>query len=173
MTPTAKSLYAGYRFLPEIISHAVWLYFRFPLSLRMVEEMLAARGIVVSHETVRQWGRKFGQDFPSREFASADTTARAADEAVQVSGSGPTLSRRARSNQQLVPPPPRSPPCRPIPSRPDPSLSDLGRGHRRGRSGIGLRCDRPSCALSRPEPIKLTAPGGALGGLADRLGIRH
>jgi putative transposase len=41
----------------------VWLYFRFPLSLRMVEEMLAFRGIVVSHETLRQWGRKFGQIF--------------------------------------------------------------------------------------------------------------
>src|SRR3954462_15609709 len=61
MTPTAKSPYAGYRFPGEVISHAVWLYFRFPLSLRMVEEMLAARGIDVSHETVRQWARKFGQ----------------------------------------------------------------------------------------------------------------
>src|SRR5688500_2194838 len=60
MTPAAKSLYAGYRFPGEIISHAVWLYFRFPLRLRMVEEMLAARGIVVSHETVRQWARKLG-----------------------------------------------------------------------------------------------------------------
>ena len=49
MTCTAKSPYAGYRFPGEVISHAVWLYFRFPLSLRMVEEMLAARGIVVSH----------------------------------------------------------------------------------------------------------------------------
>ena len=39
----------------RVISHAVWLYFRFPLSLRMVEERLAARGIDVSHETVRQW----------------------------------------------------------------------------------------------------------------------
>jgi len=38
MTPTAKSPYAGYRFPGEVISHAVWLYFRFPLSLRMVEE---------------------------------------------------------------------------------------------------------------------------------------
>ena len=46
---SARSVYAGYRFPPEIISHAVWLYFRFPLSLRMVEEMLAVRGIVVSH----------------------------------------------------------------------------------------------------------------------------
>src|SRR3954465_570664 len=63
MTPTAKSPYAGYRFPGEVISHAVWLYFRFPLSLRMVEEMLAARGIDVSHETVRQWARKFGQAF--------------------------------------------------------------------------------------------------------------
>ena len=43
----AKSSYAGYRFPAEVISHAVWLYFRFPLSLRMVEEMLAARGILV------------------------------------------------------------------------------------------------------------------------------
>src|ERR687884_1190029 len=63
MTPTAKSPYAGHRFPPEVIGHAVWLYFRFPLGLRMVEEMLAARGITVSHETVRQWGLKFGQAF--------------------------------------------------------------------------------------------------------------
>ena len=61
MTSTAKSPYAGHRFPPEVISHAIWLYFRFPLSLRMVEEMLAARGIIVSHETVRQWALKFGQ----------------------------------------------------------------------------------------------------------------
>ena len=58
--------YADHRFPPEIISHAIWLYFRFPLSLHMVEEMLAARGIVVSHETVRQWARKFGQDFANQ-----------------------------------------------------------------------------------------------------------
>src|SRR3954468_20788123 len=66
MTFTAKSPYAGYRFPGEVISHAVWLYFRFPLSLRMVEEMLAARGIDVSHETVRQWARKFGQSFANQ-----------------------------------------------------------------------------------------------------------
>ena len=53
--------YAGHRFPPEVISHAIWLYFRFPLSLRHVDEILAARGITVSHETVRQWGLKFGQ----------------------------------------------------------------------------------------------------------------
>ena len=61
MTTPARSRYAGHRFPAEIISHAIWLYFRFPLGLRMVEEMLAARGILVSHETVRQWARKFGQ----------------------------------------------------------------------------------------------------------------
>ena len=64
--PAAKSLFASYRFLAEVISQAVWLYFRFPLSLRMVEEMLAARGIIVSHESVRQWARKFDQDFANQ-----------------------------------------------------------------------------------------------------------
>src|SRR3954470_21401478 len=58
--------YARHRFPPEVISHVVWLYFRFPLSLRMVEEMLAARGIEVSHETVRQWAMKFGQSFANQ-----------------------------------------------------------------------------------------------------------
>src|SRR3954469_15265353 len=66
MTTPASPSYAGHRFPAEIISHAVWLYFRFPLSLRMVEEMLAARGIVVSHETVRQWALKFGQAFANQ-----------------------------------------------------------------------------------------------------------
>src|SRR5215216_3592471 len=61
MTTPARSPYAGHRFPAEIISHAIWLYFRFPLGLRMVEEMLAARGVIVSHESVRQWARKFGQ----------------------------------------------------------------------------------------------------------------
>ena len=61
MTTPARSRYTGHRFPPEVIGHAVWLYFRFPLGLRMVEELLAARGIIVSHETVRQWTRKFGQ----------------------------------------------------------------------------------------------------------------
>ena len=64
--PAASPLYAGFRFPAEVIGHAVWVYFRFPLSLRMVEEMLAARGIVVSHETVRQWALKFGQEFANR-----------------------------------------------------------------------------------------------------------
>jgi len=52
-TPPCPS-YAGYRFPAEVINHAVWPCFRFPLSLRMVDKLLAARGIVVSHETIRQ-----------------------------------------------------------------------------------------------------------------------
>ncbi len=66
MTTSAVPSYAGYRFPAEIISHAVWLYFRFPLSLRMVDELLASRGIMVSHETVRQWALKFGQAFANQ-----------------------------------------------------------------------------------------------------------
>src|SRR4051794_15311799 len=65
-SPAVKSPYAGHRFPPEVISQAVWLYFRFPLSLRMVEEMLAACGITVTHETVRQRALKFGQEFANR-----------------------------------------------------------------------------------------------------------
>jgi len=66
MTTSAVPSYAGYRFPADVISHAVWLYFRFPLSLRMVDELLAARGIIVSYETVRQWGLKFGQSFANQ-----------------------------------------------------------------------------------------------------------
>jgi putative transposase len=66
MTTPRDPLYAGYRYPAELISYAVWLYFRFPLSLRMVEEMLAARGISVSYETIRQWGLKFGREFANR-----------------------------------------------------------------------------------------------------------
>ena len=55
--------YDGHRYPAEIISHAVWLYFRFALSFRDIEELLAARGIVVTYEAVRQWCLKFGQSF--------------------------------------------------------------------------------------------------------------
>lgn len=62
-TNTPAPSYKGFRFPPEIISHAVWLYFRFSLSFRGVEELLAHRGIVVSYETVQQWCLKFGQTY--------------------------------------------------------------------------------------------------------------
>src|ERR1700704_2518042 len=60
---TDRSQYRGYRFPPEIIAHAVWLYFRFHLSFRDVQDLLAERGLIVSHETIRQWCTKFGATF--------------------------------------------------------------------------------------------------------------
>ncbi len=55
--------YARHRFPPDVIRHAVWLYFRFTLSFRDVEELLAERGIEVSYESVRRWVLKFGPLF--------------------------------------------------------------------------------------------------------------
>jgi putative transposase len=52
--------YSRHRFPAEVIQHAVWLYFQFPLSFRDVEDLLAQRGIDVSYETVRRWSMKFG-----------------------------------------------------------------------------------------------------------------
>src|ERR1700681_130866 len=55
-----KISYAGYRFPPVIIQQAIWLYARYTLSFRDVEDLLAERGIAVSHETVRRWVNHFG-----------------------------------------------------------------------------------------------------------------
>jgi putative transposase len=55
--------YKRHRFPPAIIGHAVWLYFRFALSYRDVEELLAERGVIVTYETIRQWCQKFGQAY--------------------------------------------------------------------------------------------------------------
>jgi transposase-like protein len=55
-----KVSYSGYRFRPEIIQQAIWLYLRFTLSFRDVEDLLAERGIAVSYETVRRWVNHFG-----------------------------------------------------------------------------------------------------------------
>src|SRR4051794_33718680 len=61
LTTTDPALYKRHRYPTEIISHAVWLYYRFTLSYRDVEELLTARGINVTYETIRQWCLKFGQ----------------------------------------------------------------------------------------------------------------
>jgi putative transposase len=66
MMTTSKSIDRGYRFPAEVIQQAVWLSIRFPLSLRMVEDLLAARGIVVSYEAVRCWAEKFGRIYASK-----------------------------------------------------------------------------------------------------------
>src|SRR5215471_8349466 len=67
MTPPATSeRYKNHRFPGDIISHGVWLSYRFTLSYRDVEELLFERGITVSHEAIRQWCRKFGQEYANR-----------------------------------------------------------------------------------------------------------
>src|SRR3984885_7456293 len=63
-SPVAKRMkkisYSGYRFPPEIIHQAIWLYLRFTLSLRDVEDLLAERGVALSYETIRRWVNHFG-----------------------------------------------------------------------------------------------------------------
>lgn len=61
MNPSPVS-YKRHRFPPQIIAHAVGLYFRFPLGLRLVEEMLLESGIVLSYETIRRWAMNFRLD---------------------------------------------------------------------------------------------------------------
>ncbi len=58
--------YKGYRYPIEVIGHAVWLYHRFALSLRDVEELLLTRGVVVTYETIRSWCAKFGPDYAAQ-----------------------------------------------------------------------------------------------------------
>jgi putative transposase len=62
-SPAAPELYKHHRFPGEIVGHAVWLYYRFSLSHRDVEELLFVRGILVSYEAIRTWCRKFGQQY--------------------------------------------------------------------------------------------------------------
>jgi transposase-like protein len=66
-----------HRFPAEIISHCVWLSFRFSLSYRDVEELMLERGVLLSHEAVRYWCRKFGQAYARRcQLVEVDTVTR-------------------------------------------------------------------------------------------------
>ncbi len=60
---TQPNPYNGYRYPAEIISHTVWLYHRFTLSFRDIEDLLTKRGIVVTYESIRQWCHKFGLNY--------------------------------------------------------------------------------------------------------------
>ncbi len=60
---STRSMYKRHRYPAEVIAHCVWLYYRFALSLRDVAELMLARGIVVSHETIRAWCAKFGPEY--------------------------------------------------------------------------------------------------------------
>jgi putative transposase len=64
--PVTLERYKNHRFPAEIISHGVWLYYRFCLSYRDVEELLFTRGIVVTYEAIRKWCRKFGQAYANQ-----------------------------------------------------------------------------------------------------------
>src|ERR687892_2595213 len=64
--PATSQRHKNHRFPAEIINHGVWLYYRFCLSYCDVEELLFARGIAVSYEAIRQWCRKFGQDYANQ-----------------------------------------------------------------------------------------------------------
>ena len=91
--------YKRHRFPPEIIAHAVWLYFRFPLSLRLVEEMLLERGILVSYETIRRWALKFGADYACRlkRKARAGMTS-----GISTRSSSPSMARSAISGAPSI-----------------------------------------------------------------------
>jgi putative transposase len=65
-TRPTSTKYKNHRFPVEIISHAVWLYFRFCLSFRDVEELLLERGVIVTYEAIRKWCRKFGQEYANQ-----------------------------------------------------------------------------------------------------------
>lgn len=65
-TDTTAPSYKGFRFPQEIITHSVWLYHRFSLSFRDIEELLFVRGVVVTYETIRQWCKKFGQTYANQ-----------------------------------------------------------------------------------------------------------
>ncbi|WP_168880191.1 IS6 family transposase [Rhizobium sp. P28RR-XV] len=99
-------LYRRHCFPGEIIAHAVWLYFRFPLSLRMVEDMLATRGIIVSHQTVRLWAEKFGRAFASE--IRYRSTSRLGDKwhldevVVSIGGKKPWLWRAVDQNSFVL-----------------------------------------------------------------------
>src|ERR1700734_3406469 len=86
-----KISYAGYRFPPEIIPQAIWLYLRFTLSLRDVEDLLAERGVALSYETVRRWVKSLRTDHRCR-FAEASP------EAAWDLASGRGLSENRRPN---------------------------------------------------------------------------
>ena len=92
----SSSSYRRHRFPAAVIQQAVWLYFRFPLSLRDVEDMLSQRGIDVSYETVRRWSFKFGLAYARklrRSHPRADTRWHLDEVFVSINGKNVYLWR--------------------------------------------------------------------------------
>lgn len=70
-----SNIYVGFRYPSQIISHVVWLYFRFSLSFRDIEEWMASRGIIVTYETIRPWTLQCGQRYAPMRCAGASRSA--------------------------------------------------------------------------------------------------
>ena len=99
------SLYKRHRFPPEIIEYAVWLYFRFSLSHRPIEDLLAQRGVIVTRESIRLWCNKFGPQYARRlrrrHRGYGDTFF--VDEAfVKIQGKQPYLRRAVDQDGEVV-----------------------------------------------------------------------
>src|SRR3954454_1831442 len=174
MTMPLRSRYAGHRFPPEIISPAIWLYFRFPLSLRMVEEMLAARGVLVSHATVRQWALKFGQAFANqirRRLPRAGDKWHLDEVVILSAKSGRVRRRAARGSWHGVVHPASGPPARHS-SRPrcrlagalsSPSqYSDFGAYRTRAQLARACPPPRPACCSAPATRDRSSAPAQRL-----------
>nr|ALZ45887.1 Mobile element protein [Sphingomonas sp. SH] len=107
---TGSQLYRGFRYPREIISHVVWLYFRFSLSFRDIEELMASRGIVVTYETIRQWTLRFGQQYaaelrrrqPRRGDKMAPRRGRADDQGKSIITSGRAVDQDGHVLDVLV-----------------------------------------------------------------------
>src|SRR5713101_3820407 len=99
-TPAPSSHYKHHCFPAEIISHAVWLYFRFCLSFRDVEELLFERGVVVTYEAIRKWCRKFGQHYANQLRRRRPPRGRIASRDARPS-TGPEKRSAQRAGQRL------------------------------------------------------------------------
>src|SRR6476620_5524192 len=102
-SPMHTVSYHRHRFPAEVIQHAVWLYFRFPLSFRDVEDLLAKRGMDVSYETVRRWSVKFGVAYARklrRSHPPADRRWHLDEVFVSINGRNMYLCRAERSRNE-------------------------------------------------------------------------
>jgi len=110
--PVAAAKYKRHRFPPEIIAHDVWLYFRFALSYRDGEELLAERGVILTYETVRAWCQRFGRADANelRRHPWPGDTCHLAEVFIQISALHPAPYRERRASARAT-----SRPCTPPP----------------------------------------------------------
>jgi putative transposase len=101
----AAPSYKRHRFPPAVIGHAVWLYCRFALSYRDVEDLLAERGVILTYETIRQWCRKFGQQYantPRRRRPQPGDTWHLDEVFVSINGTRHYLRRAVDQDGQVL-----------------------------------------------------------------------